>query len=95
MSHLPCVFDLFYFHEAIAASALCHQRNAIFGRGAGIFVLTHFPCVSGTHRIACGAKRWRGRENSFPPAVSDSNQTGLTAKFLMPGLVPGIHVLAT
>jgi hypothetical protein len=30
--------------EAIAASAVCHQRNAIFGRGACIFVLTHFPC---------------------------------------------------
>jgi hypothetical protein len=40
-------FDVFYLMcfillEAIAASAVCHQRNAICGRGARIFVLTHF-----------------------------------------------------
>jgi hypothetical protein len=29
--------------EAIAASVVCHQRNAICGRGPRIFVLTHFP----------------------------------------------------
>jgi hypothetical protein len=28
--------------EAIAVSVVCHQRNAIFGRGAFIFVLTQF-----------------------------------------------------
>jgi hypothetical protein len=31
----------FIFTKAIAASPVCHQRNAIFGRSAGIFVLTH------------------------------------------------------
>jgi hypothetical protein len=39
MFYLMC----FILLEAIAASVVCHQRNAIFGRGAGIFVLTHFP----------------------------------------------------
>jgi hypothetical protein len=34
----------FILLEAIAASAVCHQRIAIFGRGVRIFVLTHFPC---------------------------------------------------
>jgi hypothetical protein len=40
MFHLVC----FILLEAIAASAVCHQRSAIFGRGVCIFVLTHFPC---------------------------------------------------
>jgi hypothetical protein len=38
VSYLMC----FILLEAIAASAVCHQRNAICGRGASIFVLTHF-----------------------------------------------------
>jgi hypothetical protein len=32
----------FIVPEAIAVSGVCHQRNAIFGRGACIFVLTQF-----------------------------------------------------
>jgi hypothetical protein len=32
----------FIIPEAIAASPVCHQRIAIFARGAGIFVLAHF-----------------------------------------------------
>jgi nitrate reductase cytochrome c-type subunit len=35
-------FDVFIVVEANAASVVCHQRNAISGRGACIFVLTHF-----------------------------------------------------
>jgi len=39
--------------EAIAASAVCHQRIAIFGRGVCIFVLTHFPFAkrNAPHRV--------------------------------------------
>jgi hypothetical protein len=42
--------------EAIAESTVCHQRNAIFGGGAGIFVLTHFLHAKRDARIMCGAK---------------------------------------
>jgi hypothetical protein len=44
MFYLICFVSMcLILMEAIAASPVCHQRNAIFGRGARIFVLTHFP----------------------------------------------------
>jgi len=60
--------------EANAASLVCHQRNAISGRGAGIFVLTHFPNARRTRRIKCSAKHDGARSakwNQFPLGEAD------------------------
>jgi hypothetical protein len=55
--YLICIILIcFILLEAIAAYLVCHQRNAIFGRGACIFVLTHFLTARRMHRIKCGAK---------------------------------------
>ena len=56
MSRLPYVlFSGILFDRRLSPHLLvCHQRNAIFGRGAAIFVLTHFPSAK---RNAAQARR--------------------------------------
>jgi hypothetical protein len=46
----------FILREAIAACRFCHQRNAVFGSGTCIFILTHFLHVRrNTRRVKDGA----------------------------------------
>jgi hypothetical protein len=85
-------FDVIYLMrfillEAIAASPVCHQRNAIFGRGAYIFVLTHFPSAKRNppHQVRC--KKYdrvcSGIENSFPLGDARRKATGIQANWKM------------
>jgi hypothetical protein len=67
----------FILTEAIAAFLVCHQRNAIFGRGTCIFVLTRFLCAkrNAPHQVRRKnvGERDRESENSFPLKESRAN----------------------
>jgi hypothetical protein len=73
------VLTYFILLEAIAASWVCHQRNAIFGRGACIFVLTYFLNARWTQRIKCGQRHdgaGPGKWKQFSPG--DAAKDALT-----------------